>query len=348
MSLAFRGTLCHTPNLGGVEVLKDNLLVVNSAGFVTHIGPADDPQAAAALQQEGIQPQDVRDLGPMQFLLPGFIDCHFHAPQYAFAGAGTDLPLFDWLNTYTFPCEAAFADRQHAQRIYTAAVTSCLNRGTTTCNFFTTLHSEACKVLADVVEVLGQRAVIGKCCMDQHSPQHYQEPSAEHSLQGARDVAAYIKVGEGGARGGETATRVTNIMPGNWIEVSSRLFSYAVLCHAVLCFMLHTCTHRPRAAAASPRQSSPASSPPAHSHCWRALAGWHRRRACWCTATSQRACRWTTDRGLGLSGGGWLWECVCASYEQRMTAHTSRTAYEVVMFVVLARCCVAAMLLVMQ
>lgn len=70
-----------------------------------------------------------------------------------------------------------------------------LRLGTTTSNYFTTLHVEACKVLVDVVEALGQRAVIGKVCMDQHGPDFYLDTSPEASVQGARDVVSYIQVG---------------------------------------------------------------------------------------------------------------------------------------------------------
>lgn len=113
--LAFLGTFLHTPTIGSVEVLAGHLLIVGEGGTITHLGPADTPQAQAALQQLG-PAQHVHRLTPSQFILPGFIDTHCHAPQYAFAGVGTDLPLFDWLQTYTFPCEARFGDKQHASR----------------------------------------------------------------------------------------------------------------------------------------------------------------------------------------------------------------------------------------
>ena len=43
---------------------------------------------------------------PVFFLSAGFIDCHIHAPQYSYTGNGLDLPLMQWLETYTFPAEA--------------------------------------------------------------------------------------------------------------------------------------------------------------------------------------------------------------------------------------------------
>jgi guanine deaminase len=194
---AFKGTICHTPIIGAVEVLTEHLLVVNAAGTITHLGPAGKPDAAAALLQQGLQAPDIKTLSPLQFLLPGFIDTHFHAPQYTFTGVGTDLPLFDWLSTYTFPCERLFGDKQHAEAVYRRVVKRLLRLGTTTANYFTTLHVEACKVLVDVVCELGQRAVVGKTCMDQHGPDSYLDQGAEASLQGTREVVQYIKVREG-------------------------------------------------------------------------------------------------------------------------------------------------------
>jgi len=192
--VALEGTLCHTPRIGSVEVLKHHLLLVDAAGIVTFLGPANAPDAAAALQQLGLQQDDIIKLGPSQLLLPGFIDTHCHAPQYAFTGVGTDLPLFEWLNTYTFPCEASFKHAKHAEDVYRHVVQRTLRLGTTTANYFTTLHVEACKVLVDVVEALGQRAVVGKVCMDQHGPSFYMDPGPEDSIQGARAVVSYIKV----------------------------------------------------------------------------------------------------------------------------------------------------------
>ena len=37
-----------------------------------------------------------------QFLMPGFVDTHIHAPQYRFTGTGFDKQLLEWLETYTF------------------------------------------------------------------------------------------------------------------------------------------------------------------------------------------------------------------------------------------------------
>lgn len=55
-------------------------------------------------------PEAYRDLPLLDFgnrlILPGLVDLHLHAPQFAYRGLGMDLELLDWLNTHTFPEEA--------------------------------------------------------------------------------------------------------------------------------------------------------------------------------------------------------------------------------------------------
>ena len=59
-----------------------------------------------------------------EFLMPGLVDTHIHAPQYVYAGTAMDLPLLQWLNQYTFPIEASFSDSGVAQDAYTRVVVS--------------------------------------------------------------------------------------------------------------------------------------------------------------------------------------------------------------------------------
>lgn len=56
--------------------------------------------------------------------MPGLVDCHIHAPQVAQIGLGLDMPLLEWLNTYTFPLEAKFTDQEFASKVYTKVVVS--------------------------------------------------------------------------------------------------------------------------------------------------------------------------------------------------------------------------------
>ena len=74
--------------------------------------------------------------------MPGFIDAHLHAPQFGNIGAHQDLPLLDWLTTYTFPLESKFADKNFSEKMNAAVVRSTLSRGTTTACYFGTIYKD--------------------------------------------------------------------------------------------------------------------------------------------------------------------------------------------------------------
>lgn len=65
------------------------------------------------------------------FLLPTFADLHIHAPQYLYAGTGLDLPLMQWLDTYTYAAEERVdADHALASRLYQRLVKRLIQSGT--------------------------------------------------------------------------------------------------------------------------------------------------------------------------------------------------------------------------
>lgn len=72
-----------------------------------------------------------------------------------------DLPLLQWLQTYTFPCEAKFQDEAFARAAYGRSVARHLRSGTTMASYFATIHKEASKILAEVLTAVGQRAFVG-------------------------------------------------------------------------------------------------------------------------------------------------------------------------------------------
>eukprot|EP00937_MAST-01D_sp_MAST-1D-sp2_P006495 g6495.t1 len=155
---------------------------------------------------------NVVDLGG-RMLMPGLVDGHAHAPQYSIVGTGTDLPLLEWLERYTFPAETRFADTRHARRVYPRAVRRHLHNGSTTVSYFGTIHLQASKVLADAVQRLGQRALVGKVCMDRNSPRSYVEATAQSADDTRRFVDHVLSQGQkrrktarvGGPAGGPAA-----------------------------------------------------------------------------------------------------------------------------------------------
>lgn len=182
-TLAFCGRFIRTPTLGELVISSPQglILVDERSGAIALVLDLAGSSAAcdAARAHVGTLPSEcVTTLGPSQFLLPGFVDGHAHAPQYANHGIGLDLPLLDWLERYTFPTESRFKDVEYAKRIYRSAVGRHLRFGTTTCSYFATIHREGSEELVRQVRLAGQRAHVGKVSMDRNSPPNYIEPSA--------------------------------------------------------------------------------------------------------------------------------------------------------------------------
>jgi guanine deaminase len=79
---------------------------------------------ATIQEQHSVSDGCVYHLQEGQFVMPGLIDTHIHAPQYPNAGVGYDKQLLDWLTTYTFPLEKQFTDQCFANKVYEAIVVS--------------------------------------------------------------------------------------------------------------------------------------------------------------------------------------------------------------------------------
>lgn len=97
-----------------------------------------------------------------------------------------------WLQKYTFPTEASFADPATANLNYQLVVRRLLSLGTTTATYYGTIHTQQCKLLADIVKTLGQRAVVGKVNMDRNSPADYVEDAAA-GVSGAEEFVTYCQ-----------------------------------------------------------------------------------------------------------------------------------------------------------
>ena len=72
------------------------------------------------------------------------------------------MPLLDWLQKYTFPLEKSLSDPTLARKVYSSAISSTLNSGTTCASYYGTIHLESSEVLCDTAEEKGQRALVGK------------------------------------------------------------------------------------------------------------------------------------------------------------------------------------------
>jgi guanine deaminase len=122
----------------------------------------------------------IKDFGE-SLLIPGFVDLHFHAPQYANLGLGLDKELLPWLTDYTFPEEAKYSDLAYAEGVYRQVAHDLWRNGTTRVVLFSTLHIDATKLLMDLFDESGLGAYIGKVNMDRNSPDFLIE-TTENSL----------------------------------------------------------------------------------------------------------------------------------------------------------------------
>lgn len=187
--IAYKCNVVHSLALNKLEVLQPGLVGVDQDGRIAFLH--DLGKSASASTDALPHYDELVDLGD-RLLVPGFVDGHAHAPQYSFIGVGMHLPLLDWLEQYTFPYEAKFADVEYARAVYSKAVQRHLFNGTTTCSYFATVHLEASKALADIIGDLGQRGFVGKVNMDRNCTPALQEATGD-SIQHTREFVAYVQ-----------------------------------------------------------------------------------------------------------------------------------------------------------
>ncbi len=190
----FRGTAFSSKSSKEIEILQDHLFCINPDGMIEKIvapGDADYQPLLDAYQGK----DNFHQLAEGQYLLPGFIDLHVHAPQWAQSGTALDIPLYDWLNTYTFPLEAKFSDLDFAQEVYDDLVRTLLANGTTTALYFATVHKEASLLLAQICADKGQRGLVGKVVMDdpEQNPENYRDADPQTALADTEEFILAVR-----------------------------------------------------------------------------------------------------------------------------------------------------------
>lgn len=121
------------------------------------------------------------------------LDTHIHAPQYPNMGVFGKSTLLHWLNKYTFPLEASLSSAAKAEKIYSRCVARTLSHGTTTAAYFATIHVPATNLLASICHAKGQRAFIGRVCMDSDfNPQNYRDASPTSAIEDTRATINHI------------------------------------------------------------------------------------------------------------------------------------------------------------
>ncbi|MBF0982472.1 MAG: amidohydrolase family protein [Lachnospiraceae bacterium] len=175
MEYLLHGDLCFSKDRMRIETMENGYMHIRDGKIVALYETV--PANLSSLELK-----DYRG----KIVLPGMVDLHLHAPQYAYRGTKMDLPLLDWLNINTFPEEAKYEDVSYAKAAYTNFVEDLKESPTTRAVIFATLHKEATLELMALLEESGLSTMVGKVNMDRNSPDYLTEHSAEESLENTK------------------------------------------------------------------------------------------------------------------------------------------------------------------
>lgn len=110
-------------------------------------------------------------------VMPGMVDLHIHAPQYAYRGLGMDMELLDWLESYAFSEELKYRDPDYAERAYRIFADAMKNSATTRAVIFGTIYRQSDEMLMQLMERTGIVSFVGKVNMDRNAPGRLSENS---------------------------------------------------------------------------------------------------------------------------------------------------------------------------
>ncbi len=171
MKEILKGHIVHAPALGQLEIIEDGYLVLEDGVIAGIYSQLPGEHADGKMHDYGDR-----------LILQSFADMHLHAPQYPMLGMGMDLPLLDWLDTYTFPVEARFADTEYARRVYRRLANELITNGTTRVCMFSSLHTDATWVLMEELEKAGVTGFVGKVNMDRNGKEGVYQETTEESV----------------------------------------------------------------------------------------------------------------------------------------------------------------------
>ncbi|KAJ5813608.1 uncharacterized protein N7503_000358, partial [Penicillium pulvis] len=229
----YRGTFIHLPRLNSSSTKPElarnqgvlwvsaadgrikgyDWQVVDDASFQsflsshgwTDANASSKKHTRSSTQVQVVESNDERN----EFFFPGFIDTHIHAPQFPNIGLFGSSGLLDWLNEYTYPVESSFGSKSDPKnqetdpkdtppeglRVYDEVVARTLAHGTTCASYFATIHVPATNALAALCHSHGQRAFIGRVCMDNKDecPSYYIDQSADEGFNATKSTIDYIQ-----------------------------------------------------------------------------------------------------------------------------------------------------------
>lgn len=190
----FLGTAFSSNSPKELNILEEHIFCINRDGMIEKIVSPEETEYQQLLDVYSGK-ENFHRLAEGQYFLPGFVDLHVHAPQWAQSGTALDIPLYDWLNTYTFPLESRFSDLSFAENVYQDVVNTLLANGTTTALYFATVHKEASLLLAEICAKKGQRGLVGKVVMDnpEQNPDYYRDADTQTALADTEEFILAVK-----------------------------------------------------------------------------------------------------------------------------------------------------------
>src|SRR5215470_7644734 len=171
----FKAAVINPVALDRVDSYDAGYLIIN--GDRIERLTRDDPRPA-------LPSAEFTDLGN-KIVVPGFVDAHVHLPQFAIMGVGSG-ELLTWLNTYTYPEEARFADPEYAATVTRKFFDALVANGTTAAAIYSSVHEEATDIAFTIARTTGIRAFIGKVMMDRNSPPSLLEDTEESIAESVR------------------------------------------------------------------------------------------------------------------------------------------------------------------
>ena len=189
MKKIYKAHILYTKEQSHFEVLENGYIAVEDGivkGTSTNLAELKGQCSMFNVQCSKVNDQwqdvEVVDFGNC-LLIPAMIDMHVHAPQVHNQGVAMDLELLPWLQNYTFPEEAKYADIHYAERMYRRFIHTQWLFGTMRSCVFGTIHTESTRLLMKLYQEAGMGALVGKVAMNRHCPDNLSE-NVEDAVRG--------------------------------------------------------------------------------------------------------------------------------------------------------------------
>ena len=174
MAIAYQGHILFTKQPDRFEIYENGAVIVEEGKVLEVLKTLPE-------RREGLEVFNMGD----RLIIPGFVDLHFHAPQFPNLGLGLDKELLPWLEDYTFPEEAKYSDMDYARSVYSRVAREIWRQGTTRVVLFSSVHKESTQLLMSIFDSAGLGAYVGKVNMDRNCPDFLVE-TTEDSIEATR------------------------------------------------------------------------------------------------------------------------------------------------------------------